>query len=113
MSTLQISRYKGYVDRLRDYTVICDGEPLGKIANGESKTFEVEPSTNGQEKEIYLKIDWCRSNRLNVLVPPDGSVCLEGGSNLVDLNVLWALYYVVFKPNEYLRLSHKDTESDT
>lgn len=100
MSTIKITRDSGYADRVRKYKVICNGEEVAKIGNGESIEFETKPG----EKEIYLKIDWCRSNKIIVNVPPGGEVSLQAGSSLRGTAVFMAIVYVLFMPHKYLWL---------
>ncbi|RFA37402.1 hypothetical protein [Alkalilimnicola ehrlichii] len=101
MGTLRISRDSGYADRARKYKIICNGECLGKIGNGETQEYEVSPGG----KEVYLKIDWCRSNKVRVEVPENGLVSVKGGSNLRGLKLLLAIFYVLLAPHNYLWLS--------
>lgn len=101
MSKLRISRDSGYADRARKYTVMCEGKELGKIGNGESVEFDVPPG----EKEVYLKVDWCRSNKVRINVPTEGTAQLSGGSNLRGPRIMLAIVYVLFKPHDYLWLT--------
>ena len=98
MSIIKISRDSGYADRSRKYKVICNNECIGKIGNGESLEFETSPG----EKEIFFKIDWCRSNKIKVEVPNEGVVDLKGGSNIRGFKVLLAIIYTTFLPHKYL-----------
>lgn len=43
------------------------------IRDSESFEFEAAPG----EKELFLKVDWCRSNKIKVVVPVDGVVIAE------------------------------------
>lgn len=98
MSIIKISRDSGYADRIRKYKVICNNKCIGKIGNGESLEFETSPG----EKEIFFKIDWCRSNKIKVEVPNDGAVNLNGGSSIRGYKVLLATIYTIFLPHKYL-----------
>ncbi len=100
MSKIKLSRDSGYADRVRKYKVICDGEEVAQVGNGETIEFETAPG----EKEIYLKIDWCRSNKVTVSVPPGGEAKLNGGSSLRGFKVFIAVFYVLFMPSKYLWL---------
>lgn len=98
MSNLQVSRDDGFADRARKYKVICNSECLGKISNGETMIFKVAPG----DYEVYFKIDWCRSNKINLSVPAGGTVAVSGGSSLRGLKLLIAIVYVIFLPHKYL-----------
>lgn len=100
MSKIKIVRDSGYADRVRKYKVMCDGKHLGDIGNGESLEFETSPG----EKEVFLKIDWCRSDKVRVNVPADGVVTLHGGSSLRGAKVFLAIVYAIFMPHKYLWL---------
>ncbi|HEY9030891.1 MAG TPA: hypothetical protein VIM93_05975 [Kangiella sp.] len=100
MSRIKITRDSGYADRVRKYKVICNGDEVAMVGNGESIEFE----TSSGEKEIYLKIDWCRSNKVTINVPPGGEVRLQGGSSLRGPKVLMAIVYVLFMSHKYLWL---------
>ena len=99
-STLTISRDKGYVDGGRKYTIVVNKKPIGKIANGETKEFELHAG----EHEIYLKIDWCRSNKLTIKADEHDTIALNVTSSLRGLRILLGLLYLFVIPNKYLKL---------
>jgi hypothetical protein len=49
-------------DVLRTYKVVIDGDTVGDIRRGETKTFDVPPGRH----EIQLEIDWASSRRLDL-----------------------------------------------
>jgi hypothetical protein len=49
-------------DVLRTYNVVIDGNTVGDIRRGESKTFDVPPGRH----EIHLEIDWAKSRNLEL-----------------------------------------------
>src|SRR5699024_10868417 len=102
MSNLKISRDSGYADRARKYKIICNSEYLGKIGNGETKGFDLAPG----DYELYLKVDWCRSNKINFKVSSNERVIISGGSNLRGIKLLFAMIYAVFLPHNYLWVRH-------
>jgi hypothetical protein len=69
MPILNIRRTNEYVNRLRDYGIYIDGQKLGTIANGETKSFEV---TQGLHT-VYCKIDWCRSPEIHFEATENGA----------------------------------------
>ncbi|BDX06902.1 hypothetical protein [Planctobacterium marinum] len=102
MAKIQIVRDSGFADRSRDYEVICDGELLGKIANGDTGEFEVSPGKH----EIYLSIDWCRSNSVSIDVAEGHpNTMLKCGSNLGGLKLLLAALYITVWRNDYIWLT--------
>ena len=63
MATIKIHRTKEYNNKLRDFIILIDGKEIGKIANGESKDFEMLPGHH----IINAKIDWCSSPELSIV----------------------------------------------
>jgi len=59
-ASITLSRGTGYADRLRSYRVMLDGKEIGRIGNGETKSFPVGPG----QHELVVKIDWCSSTTL-------------------------------------------------
>lgn len=104
-AAITLSRGSGYADRLRDYRVILDGQEIGRLGNGESKSF---PVASGQH-QLAVKIDWCSSNELTFSVSPDGRLTFQCDSKLRGLRLLGAVYYVLFARKSYLRLKQADT----
>jgi hypothetical protein len=89
---------------LRDYRVILDGQEIGRIGNGETKSFTI---ASGQH-QIAVKIDWCSSNELTFSLSPDGSLVFQCDSKLRGLRLLGAIYYVLFARKSYLWLKQAD-----
>jgi len=96
MATIKIKRGWQYNNLVRPYTVLLDGEWAGKIMNED----QIELQTTAGAHSVQLKIDWCRSNIVSFSIAADQAVTFECGS----VNVLVALFYVVFRPSHYLWL---------
>ena len=94
---IRIKRDTGYVDRLRAYKVVLDGNVIGEIRNGQQVEFDVAPGKH------QLKIDWCHSNIVNFEMNQD-SVQFECGSNLRGFKVLLAIFYMIFLRSKYIWL---------
>ena len=88
-SWILLKRKKEYPDRARKYKVFLDDVLVGNIKSGGDLKIEV---SNGTHK-IFLKIDWCSSNILEIVKGSD-VINLECG-NKSGLNAL-------FKRNDYL-----------
>ena len=86
----------GWRDRYRSYEVIVNGRLRGELARGEQRSFEVEAG----EVEVYLKIDWCKSRAVRLIVNQGSGVRLE----CQPRNILTALYGITFGRNNYIRL---------
>ncbi|MBM6617997.1 hypothetical protein [Bacillus suaedaesalsae] len=57
MAKLTIKRDSQFANKMRSYTVFLNGEEIGKIKNGETFNYILEPGEN----TLYLQIDWCKS----------------------------------------------------
>ena len=70
---LVITRRSSFYDKLRSYTIYVNGEKCAKIGNN-SKT-EIDLPVG--EYEIYLSIDWCKSNKLSINIEENQNIYLE------------------------------------
>lgn len=97
MTKIHIERNRhGYVDRYRSYEVVVNGACQAELRRGESKTIEIDPG----EVEIFVKIGWCRSRKLQL------KVNLGSEARLVcrPRSVVTALYGLTFGRHDYVRL---------
>ncbi len=99
-SVIRLHRPRGY-NHLRAYRVRIDGNPVGKIAAGETMDFPVPPG----EHRVRLTLDRLWGTREVMLQVREGELveftCRPGA---VWLMVLTALLWVVF--GEMLVLNH-------
>ncbi|WP_032095975.1 MULTISPECIES: hypothetical protein [unclassified Alteromonas] len=101
MTILRITRDSGFADRTRNYTVIANGITLGKISDGETKDFEIKTNT----QEVYLSIDWCRSNKLAATPSGNDVIHLTAESSLRGFRLFLAVAYIAIMPTKYIRLT--------
>ena len=64
MPKIKIKRTKEYNNMLRDFIILIDGQEIGKIANGETKDFEILPG----HYIIKAKIDWGNSPEIPIVL---------------------------------------------
>jgi hypothetical protein len=64
MPKIKIKRTKEYNNMLRDFIILIDGQEIGKIANGETKDFEILPGHH----IIKAKIDWGSSPEIPIVL---------------------------------------------
>ncbi|MDV3428001.1 MAG: hypothetical protein LIR50_13430 [Bacillota bacterium] len=95
---IRISRQTRYSDSLRNYKIYIDDIYCGDIKDGEIKELDIE---NG-EHSIYLKIDWCRSKKLNFIVNSNELLEFYCGNSMNGLKWLLVFVYITFKKNCYL-----------
>ncbi|MBE8715942.1 hypothetical protein C4F51_01905 [Cellvibrio sp. KB43] len=98
MSRLVVRRTKAlWQDRVRDYTIFVDGNEVGRIGNDTKAIIQVEPGAH----TVCLKIDWCHSPEVKVLISPGETVHLECGPNA---NPFLVLFYIAFWKDKYIWL---------
>lgn len=101
---IKINRVSGYDDRLRKYKVFVDDIYLGDIRDGETKEFDVSPG----QHTIYLKIDWCRSNKIKFDLNKEEKMVFDCGNATRWYNIL---LYITFLKNQYLWLETRGKEN--
>ena len=103
---IRVTRASAYVDRARAYKIYADDIYLGDIKQNETKEFYIEKG----HYSLCAKIDWCRSNKLDIVVS-DSVLDIEVGPSLRGAT-FWIpfieLVYITLKKNEYLWIKEKD-----
>ena len=99
---IKIKRDSGWADRLRRYKILLDGTEVGTIKNGQELLLNAQAG----EHELFLKIDWMRSNKV-VFESGESVVEFECSSSLRGLKLFLALVYSLFLPHKWLRLEQK------
>jgi len=102
---IQLRRMDELEDWRRPYRIYLNGQKIGVINRGETIGIECPD----EECEMILKIDWCSSNKISF--DPRVSKRFACGNNSGLLNMVKALFYVLFKPSQYLWL--KEDEGET
>jgi len=100
---IKIKRDSGYADRLRAYKIVVDGNVVGEIKNHQ----EIELDISHGKHELFLKIDWCRSNVVEFEWDGNGDIKFECGSNLRGLKILLSILYITFLHSKYIWLKEK------
>ena len=104
-SSITVVRDAGYADRLREYVILVDDVEIGRIGNGGTCNFPLDPGHH----RIRLKIDWCGSQQLSFELPTDASASFRCGSSLRGAKMWFALFYVLFRREQYLWVSRDGT----
>lgn len=98
---IRINRNAQYSDKTRSYKVIVDERHVGDLKSNER--FELElPKGN---YTIYLKIDWCRSNQIDLHVADNEVVTFNCGNSMTGWRKFFSLLYVTVFKNRYLWLA--------
>ena len=100
MTRLKINRVSAYADKIRGYHLVLDGKKVKKIGNGEAVDLLVQPG----DHELFLKIDWCRSNKIVFSISEGQTKTFECGPSLTGINLLFGFVYITFLKNSYLWL---------
>ncbi len=61
-SRIVLRRSSEWINRLRSFKVIIDGQQLGSIANGATSDFRLSPGKH----LVQCKVDWCGSRAFEV-----------------------------------------------
>ncbi len=88
----------GLKDHLRSYQVVIDEEVVGLLGAGESQAFEVDPGSH----ELFLKIDWCRREKLTIALEAGQTVAFRCAPNGIPLT---EFYWISFGRHRYIKLS--------
>lgn len=101
---ITIKRDSGYADRFRSYQVIVDGETIGSIADGQSKSFSIKPGAH----TLRLKIDWGKSNDVVFTAVRDKTTHFICASRARGVKVLLAVIYATILSQRYIKLERID-----
>ncbi|ADL53846.1 hypothetical protein [Clostridium cellulovorans] len=100
---IEIERKSEIRDKMRSYKIILDNKFFGEIKSGEIKRFNI---ATGKHR-IYLKIDWCRSNKLDFYISNDEVVELKCGNSMKQWTIVNFLAYATIAKNKYLWIDIK------
>jgi hypothetical protein len=108
MPKLRIKRNSAFIDWLREYKILLDGEVLGRIRNGKEVVLDVPPGRH----DLSLKIDWASSNTLTFDAAED-PLDFECGCHFRGKDVfLRGPAYVLAPSGDYLWLRRRENVED-
>lgn len=96
MAKIIINRSSEYSNKLRSIGIYLNDKKIGDLSDGESKEFEIEEGKH----QIRAKIDWCRSNPIDLKINSDETLRF----NLSGRNPFLALFYITLGKDHYLEL---------
>lgn len=73
MTKIRIERNSQWNNKARAIGIYIDGEKVGIISDGEIQEYEVE---NGKH-EVYAKIEWCRSPKIQLNITENETKTLK------------------------------------
>jgi hypothetical protein len=86
-----------WTDRARVYEVVVDDLVAGRVAYGKSSSFEVAAGSH----EIFMKIDWCRSEKVILDLVPGQKAFLDCSAR----NPFTGLYWITFGRRRHIKLT--------
>lgn len=93
MGTLTITRTNQFFNRIRKIQIYIDGSRFYKIANGETKSFELPDGKH----QLYVKVDWMKSHSVTVVVEQGKRKSIELASPVnSDNSGGWGLLSLLF-----------------
>jgi|GEM_PF-1863568 hypothetical protein len=95
-AVIRIARDPGFADSLRSYKIFIDFVQVGVIYQKELRSFEVSPGHH----DIYLEINWCSSQHLDIDLAAGEEVTLICRSS----HPLLAAFRPYFNPERYIEL---------
>jgi len=96
MPNVTINRDSGYADSIRRYKVFLNGTLVGKIASGQSQTFDIAPG----DHTLQVKIDWSSTPKMSFRVA-DEPIAFECFSKLRGPRLFLALF-AIFNPRGWI-----------
>lgn len=98
-ATLRLTRVRsGWRDRAQKYTILLDGEAVGVIANGETRSIPVSEG----EHTLRLKIDWTGSSEQRFVASAGETIAFTCRTDTKF--ALWALAESVFHRDRWVIL---------
>lgn len=91
-------------DKIRNYKIIIDGRNYGIIGSGKTKEIDIAPGNH----EIFLKIDWCRSNKIDFNISRNQTIEFECGNSITGWKLIFVCIYITFLKNRYLWINILD-----
>jgi len=107
MPLVTIIRDAGYVDRLRAYQIMIDGQTVGELKNGEIKQFSVPAG----QHQLAVKVDWCGSKRVHFKIAEGETLEFDAKSNVRGKHGYGILWTVFFDRYSYLALEQRQFPS--
>ena len=85
---ITIHRPREYCGKLRKLWIFVDGVKTAFLKNGESVSLDLAPGKH----EIFVSSDYLKSNRLELVLDSEETVCLECGSTLRGIRICFTLF---------------------
>ena len=101
-SKIILTRKTEWLNRLRGYRFFIDGNESGKIKNGSTEEFVIDPGTH----KVQCKLNWCVSREFEVSVQPGETSYLLVKSGLKYFWIFYILLLAGLGYNLYYTFAH-------
>jgi hypothetical protein len=101
-----LTRGKAYVDKVRAWKILLDGQEVGRIKEGQTQTFGATPAGSHQ---LLLKVDWASSPTFTFDLAPGEELRLTCRPKP---NAFTALLYALFARSKYIILEREGGSAD-
>lgn len=98
--SITLKRKTAWGDHLRNYKVVLDNKEVGKIADGETFSYEVYPG----QHSLYLKIDYARSKKIDFQTNSKKAIVFHCSPNITGFKILLKFLYSTVLSTRYIRL---------
>lgn len=99
MASVEVEReFGGVADHLRSYEIVVDKHVVGYLGPGETYTVDLSCGHH----ELFVKVDWCRSNKIDVDVVEGQKIKLRCAPRS---NVFTDLYWATVGCRRYIKLT--------
>ena len=94
MSTLKIDSKKELLNILRSYKIYVDGKFIGKVSNGKTQSFDIEPGKHS----VYAKLDFFKSNKIDIqtVENEEFSIKLKGSDFALGITTFYTFVFLFF-----------------
>jgi hypothetical protein len=97
---LIIERESAYAGNLRNHKVVVDGKVIGRVADGQTQSFDIESG----DHSVWLKVDWARSAKTPFKVGEGQEVRFKSTSPLKGSRLLLGIVYATILSHRYITL---------
>jgi hypothetical protein len=95
MASVTVKRGGGYIDAIRAYKIVLDGQVVGAVSRNGELTVQAPAGPH----EIHAAVDWCSSNRVTFSLADSEAKTFECGNNT---KLFTQLFTVLFHRSQYL-----------
>jgi hypothetical protein len=109
MANITLVRSNELMNRFRHILIFLNGQRLCELSNGETRSFELKPGTH----TLQAKIDWCSSQPFSFQIgdTEHKTFLVSSFAKHHPLGIFAASYFMLLKPDKYMRWEEIGTAS--